>query len=63
MATSLGIPMEVKDGECRVASPYAATMLTGIGWVVLAEARTGASVRFVDATYRSAWARTISDAE
>lgn len=55
--------MEVKDGECRVASPYAATMLTGIGWVVLAEARTGASVRFVDATYRSAWARTISDAE
>ena len=57
----VGIPREIKNGECRVALTVAgASALVGHGHTVLIERGAGAQSGFADAAYLSAGA-TISD--
>lgn len=59
----VGVPREVKDGECRVAlTPDGARVLTGSGHAVRIQSGAGARVGFDDAQYRAAGASVVASA-
>ena len=59
----VGVPREVKDGECRVAlTPDGARALTGSGHRVLIQSEAGLRVGFDDAQYRAAGAAVVASA-
>ncbi len=62
MATRIGIPKEVHDGERRVAAtPESIGHLQKLGFEVVVEAGAGAAAEFSDAAYREAGAEIITD--
>ncbi len=59
----IGVPREVKDGECRVAlTPAGTDALVDAGHVLLVEESAGAASGFPDATYAAAGARLVKSA-
>jgi H+-translocating NAD(P) transhydrogenase subunit alpha len=65
MKTSLkvGIPKEVRNGECRVAAtPDTAKRLQKLGFEVLIESEAGKAASFSDDAYRQAGCQIVPDA-
>lgn len=59
----IGVPREIKDGECRVAlTPAGTDALVHAGHVVLVEESAGEASGFADSAYRGAGARLAKDA-
>ena len=59
----VGVPREVKDGECRVGiTPDGARELIGAGHEVRIECSAGAGVGFTDAHYAAAGAHMVASA-
>ena len=63
MATKIGVPKEVHDGERRVAAtPESIGHLKKLGFDVAVEAGAGAAAEFSDAAYRDAGAEIVTEA-
>ena len=59
----IGVPREIKDGECRVAlTPAGTDALVHAGHTVQIEESAGAASGFPDATYAGAGARLVKSA-
>src|ERR1039458_2936887 len=64
MATTLGVPAEVKDGERRVAlDPHAVAMLTSSGLKVLVQCNAGVAAGFSDNLYLLAGADLVANVD
>jgi H+-translocating NAD(P) transhydrogenase subunit alpha len=63
ISLKVGIPKEVRDGECRVAAtPDTAKRLQKLGFEVLIESEAGKSASFSDEAYRQAGCQVVPDA-
>ena len=59
----IGIPNEIYEGECRVATtPEVAEHLQKLGFTVAIESGAGEAASFPDAVYRAAGVQVLEDA-